>query len=49
LHEQIIQYAKELFAGFRDDRELVQSYKGILAACLLESFAKFSKEGKQVC
>ena len=48
LHDSIIQYAKSLFAGFRDDRELVQSYKGILAACLLESFDKFSKEGKQM-
>lgn len=49
LHESIVQYAKELFSGFRDDRELVQHYKGILAACLLESFDKFSKEGRQVC
>jgi len=48
LHESIVQYAKELFSGFRDDRELVQHYKGILAACLLESFDKFSKEGKQI-
>jgi TFIIB zinc-binding len=30
LHEAVIQRAKELFAGFRDDRELVQQFKGVI-------------------
>ena len=30
LHEAVVQRAKELFAGFRDDRELVQQYKGVI-------------------
>ena len=29
LHEAVIQHAKELFAGFRDNRELVQQFKGV--------------------
>lgn len=30
LHEAVVQRAKELFAGFRDDRELVQQFKGVI-------------------
>ena len=33
LHEAVVQRAKELFAGFRDDREMVQQFKGVIAAC----------------
>ena len=44
LHEAVVQRAKELFAGFRDDRELIQQFKGVLAACLCEAFElKISK------
>jgi len=46
LHEAVVQRAKELFAGFRDDRELVQQFKGVLAACLCEAFDELAKEGK---
>lgn len=48
LHQAVIQRAKELFAGFRDDRELVQQFKGVIAACLIESFEQFSNDGKQL-
>jgi len=48
LHEAVVQRAKELFAGFRDDRELVQQFKGVVAACLCEAFDQLSKEGKQI-
>lgn len=48
LHQAVLQRAKELFAGFRDDRELVQQFKGVLAACLCESFDQLSKDGKQL-
>lgn len=48
LHEAVVQRAKELFAGFRDDRELVQQFKGVLAACLCESFEQLSAEGKLI-
>jgi hypothetical protein len=34
LHEAVIQRAKELFAGFRDDRELVQQFKGVIGMYL---------------
>ena len=48
LHEAVVQRAKELFAGFRDDRELVQQFKGVVAACLCEAFDQLSKDGKQI-
>lgn len=46
LNEAVVQRAKELFAGFRDDRELVQQFKGVLAACLCEAFEQLAREGK---
>lgn len=48
LHQAVLQRAKELFAGFRDDRELVQQFKGVLAACLCEAFDQLSKDGQQL-
>lgn len=48
LHQAVLQRAKELFAGFRDDRELVQQFKGVLAACLCEAFDQLSKDGRQI-
>jgi hypothetical protein len=34
--------------GFRDDRELIQQFKGVLAACLCEAFEQLSAEGKHL-
>ena len=34
--------------GFRDDRELVQQFKGVLAACLCEAFEQLSAEGRHL-
>jgi len=48
LHEAVVQRAKELFAGFRDDREMVQQFKGVVAACLCEAFDQLSKAGRQI-
>eukprot|EP00541_Cyclophora_tenuis_P011265 CAMPEP_0116552936 /NCGR_PEP_ID=MMETSP0397-20121206/6760_1 /TAXON_ID=216820 /ORGANISM="Cyclophora tenuis, Strain ECT3854" /LENGTH=377 /DNA_ID=CAMNT_0004077935 /DNA_START=59 /DNA_END=1192 /DNA_ORIENTATION=- len=48
LHEAVVQRAKELFASFRDDRELVQSFKAVIAACLCEAFDQLSNEGLQI-
>jgi len=48
LHQAVLQRAKELFAAFRDDRELVHQFKGVVAACLCEAFDQLSKEGKQI-
>lgn len=48
LHEAVVQRAKELFAGFRDDRELVQQFKGVIAACLCEAFDQLSKDGMHI-
>ena len=48
LHEAVVQRAKELFAGFRDDRELVQQFKGVIAACLCEAFDQLSSAGKEI-
>lgn len=48
LHEAVVQRAKEVFAGFRDDRELVQQFKGVVAACLCEAFDQLSSDGKQI-
>lgn len=48
LHEAVVQRAKELFAGFRDDREMVQQYKAVIAACLSEAFDQLSRDGKQL-
>ena len=48
LHEAVVQRAKELFAGFRDDREMVQQFKGVLAACLCEAFDQLSRDGRQL-
>jgi hypothetical protein len=48
LHEAVVQRAKEVFAGFRDDRELVQQFKGVIAACLCEAFEQLSQQGKAI-
>lgn len=48
LHGAVVQRAKELFAGFRNDREQVQQFKGVLAACLCEAFEQLSQDGKQM-
>jgi len=48
LHEAVVQRAKEMFAGFRDDRELVQQFKGVIAACLCEAFDQLSRDGRQI-
>mmetsp|Transcript_36079 Transcript_36079/g.75026 ORF Transcript_36079/g.75026 Transcript_36079/m.75026 type:complete len:497 (+) Transcript_36079:210-1700(+) len=48
LHEAVVQRAKELFAGFRDDRELVQQFKGVIAACLCEAFEQLSTAGLNI-
>jgi hypothetical protein len=48
LHEAVVQRAKELFSGFRDDRELVQQFKGVVAACLCEAFEQLSSDGRQI-
>jgi hypothetical protein len=48
LHEAVVQRAKELFAGFRDDRELVQQFKGVIAGCLCEAFEQLSAAGAQI-
>ena len=48
LHEAVVQRAKELFAGFRDDRELVQQFKGVIAACLCEAFDQLSRDGRRI-
>ena len=48
LHSAVLQRAKELFSGFRDDRELLQQFKGVIAACLCEAFDQLSNEGKNI-
>jgi len=48
LHQAVLQRAKELFAGFRDDRELVQQLKGVVAACLCEAFDQLSTDGREI-
>jgi len=48
LHPCVIQRAKELFSGFRDDRELVVQFKGVVAGCLCEAFDQFCKDGRQI-
>ncbi len=48
LHEAVVQRGKELFAGFRDDRELVQKFKGVIAACLCEAFEQLSSDGRSI-
>jgi hypothetical protein len=48
LHQAVVQRAKEIFAGFRDDRELVQQFKGVIAACLCVAFEQLSSDGKQI-
>lgn len=48
LHDAVIQRSKELFTGFRDDRELVQQFKGVIAACLCVAFDQLSRDGMQI-
>ena len=48
LHEAVVQRAKEIFAGFRDDRELVQSFKPVVCACLVIAFDELSKNGMSI-
>lgn len=48
LHEAVVQRAKEIFAGFRDDRELVQSFKAVICACLVIAFEEMSRNGMQI-
>ena len=44
LHEAVVQRAKELFAGFRDDRELVQQFKGVIGTSVGEKNTVFVEE-----
>ena len=48
LHPVVIQRSHELFAGFRDDREILQKFKGILAGCIWLAFDEIAEEGKQI-
>ena len=48
LHEAVVQRAKEIFAGFRDDRELVQSFKAVICACLVIAFEEMSRNGMMI-
>lgn len=48
IHEMIVYYAKELFASFRDEREMVQQYLQVLAACMLEAYESYVQQGKQI-
>ena len=48
LHEAVVQRGKELFAGFRDDRELIQQFKGVIAGCLCEAFEQLSSDGRSI-
>jgi len=48
LHDAVVQRSKELFAGFRDDRELVQQFRGVVAACLCEAFDQLSRDGRRI-
>ena len=47
LHEVLVQQEKELFAAFHDNRELVQQFKGMISACLSESFDQVSRDTRQ--
>ena len=48
LHEAMVQRAKEIFAGFRDDRELLHQLKGVIAACLCEAFDQLTQDGRKI-
>jgi hypothetical protein len=48
LHPTVVHRAHVLFAGFRDDRERVEQWEGVLAACLWLAFDEISKEGKKI-
>lgn len=48
LHEAVVQRAKEIFAGFRDDRELLHQLKAVIGACLCEAFDQLAAEGKKI-
>jgi hypothetical protein len=48
LHEAVVQRSKEIFAGFRDDRELVQSFKAVICACLVIAFEEMSRSGMRL-
>ena len=47
LHKGVIMKSMDLFAAFRDDREQVQAFEGVLAACMIEAFNLTSKEGQR--
>ena len=48
LHDAVIQRAKEIFAGFRDDRELLHQLKAVIAACLCEAFDQLASDGRKI-
>lgn len=48
MHEAVIQRAKEIFAGFRDDRELLHQLKAVIGACLCESFDQLAQDGRKI-
>ena len=48
LHDAVIQRAKEIFAGFRDDRELLHQLKAVIAACLCEAFDQLARDGRKI-
>jgi hypothetical protein len=48
LHEAVVQRAKQIFAGFRDDRELLHQLKAVIAACLCEAFDELAQDGRKI-
>ena len=46
LHPILTQRAKELFSGFRDDREKMVDFNGVVAACLCEAHDQVYKNKK---
>jgi len=48
LHEAVVQRSKEIFAGFRDDRELLHQLKAVIAACMCMAFEQLAQDGRKI-
>ena len=44
LHDSVVGRAQELFANFRDEREFVQKFDGVVAACVIQAAEESARD-----
>ncbi|KAJ1442013.1 hypothetical protein B484DRAFT_89803 [Ochromonadaceae sp. CCMP2298] len=50
MHKLVVHRAKEVFTQFREAREAVHQYEGVVCACLVLAYQEMGRDyGNQVC